>query len=92
MANCSYTCACMLSHQLCRSPCDPMDYSLPDSSAYDSPGKSTEASCHALLHSIFPTQESSLYISPVSPALQANSLSAEPPGKPIQTCMFPQVS
>ena len=28
--------------------CDPMDLSLPDSSPWDSPGKNTEVSCHAL--------------------------------------------
>ena len=39
--------------------CDPMDYSLPGSSAHgDSPGKNTGKGCHALLQGIFPTQGS----------------------------------
>ena len=45
--------------QLCPTLCDPMDYSLPGSSAPgDSPGKNTEVGCRALLQGIFPTQES----------------------------------
>ena len=39
--------------------CEPMDYSLPDSSVHgDSPGKNTGVGCHALLQGIFPTQGS----------------------------------
>jgi len=34
--------------------------------------------CHFLLQGIFPTQG----VNPGSPALQADSLSSEPPGKP----------
>ena len=42
--------------QLCLTLCDPMDCS---SSVYrDSPGKTTEVGCHALLQEIFPTQRS----------------------------------
>ena len=37
---------------------DPMDCSPPGSSVHgDSPGKNTEAGCHALLQGIFPTQD-----------------------------------
>ena len=57
-----------------------MDCSLPGSSVYgDSPGKNTEMGCHALLQGIFPTQG----LEPRSPALQADSLQSEPPGKPL---------
>ena len=64
--------------QLCLTLCDPMDSSLPDSSVHgDSPGKNTGVSFHALLQGIFPG------IKPRSPALQADSLPSEPPGKPI---------
>ena len=39
--------------------CNPMDCSLPGSSAHrDSPGKNTEVGCHFLLQGIFPTQVS----------------------------------
>ena len=41
--------------------CHPMDCSPPGSSVHgDSPGKNTGLGCHALLHEIFPTQESNL--------------------------------
>ena len=43
----------------CLRLCDPMDFSLPGSSARgDSPGKNTGKGCHALLQGIFPTQGS----------------------------------
>ena len=42
---------------------------------WDSPGKNTGAGCHSLLQGMFPRPE------PWSPALQADSLSSEPPGK-----------
>ena len=36
--------------QSCLTPCDPMDYSPPDSPVHgDSPGKNTGVGCHALL-------------------------------------------
>ena len=38
--------------------CDPMDYSLPDSSVWDSPGESTGVGCHFLLQVSFLTQGS----------------------------------
>ena len=34
-------CVCVLVARSCPTLCDPMDCSLPDSSAWDSPGKST---------------------------------------------------
>ena len=47
--------------QSCPTLCDPMDYSLPDSSPpWDSPGKSTGVGCHFLFQGIFPTQGSNL--------------------------------
>ena len=45
---------------------------------WESPGQNTGVSCHFLLQGIFPTQ-----IEPKSPALQADSLPSEPPGKPL---------
>ena len=44
------------------------------------PGKNTGAGCHFLLQGIFPNQESNP-MSPMSPALQADSLPAEPSGQ-----------
>ena len=43
----------------------------------NSPDKRTRVSCHSLLQGIFPPG-----IEPDSPALQADSLLPEPPGKP----------
>ena len=49
-------CVCLVA-QLCPTPCNPMDYSLPDSSVRgDSPGKNTGVGSPALLQGIFPTQ------------------------------------
>ena len=48
---------------------------------WNSPGKSTGVGCHFLLQGIFPTQG----IEPRSPALQADALPSEPPGKPGTT-------
>ena len=63
--------------QLCPTLCNPMDCSPPGSSVHgDSPGKNTGVGCHALLHG---TSQ------PRSPALQADSLPSEPPGKPKNT-------
>ena len=52
---------------------------------WDFPGKNTGVSCHFLLEGIFQTQESntSLLCYMWSPALQADALLAEPPGKPF---------
>ena len=64
--------------QSCPTLCDPIDRSPPGSSVHrDSPGKNTEVGCHPLLQGIFPHPE----IEPRSPALQADSLPSEPPGK-----------
>ena len=62
--------------QLCLTLGDPMDSSPSDSSV---PGKNSEVGCHFLLQGIFPDPRIELG----SPALQAASLSSEPPGKPI---------
>ena len=43
--------------QSCLTLCNPMDYSLPGSSAHgDSAGKNTGVGCHSLFQGIFPTQ------------------------------------
>ena len=46
----------MLVTRLCLTLCDPMDYSLPGSCLWNSPGKNTGAGSHSFLHRIFPTQ------------------------------------
>ena len=52
-------CCVCLAAQLCPTPCDPVDYSLPDSSVHgDSSGKNTGWGCHAHLQRIFPNQGS----------------------------------
>ena len=57
-----------------------MDYSPPGSSVHgDSPGNNTGVGCHALLQGIFFNPGIELR----SPALQADSLTSEPPGKPF---------
>ena len=62
--------------QSCPTVCDPMDYSPPGSSVHgDSPGKTTEVGCHALLQGNLPNPG----IKPRSPALQKDSLPSEPP-------------
>ena len=73
-------CVCMCLAQSCPTLSDPMDCSPPGSSVHgDSPGKNTGAGCHALLQGPNPR------IEPRSPALQADSLPSEPPGKPMDT-------
>ena len=58
---------------------DPMDCSPPGSSVHgDSPGKNTGMCCHALLHGIFPTQESNSGLQHCRWILLPN----ESPGKP----------
>ena len=53
-----YPVLCLVT-QLCPTLCNPMDCSPPGSTVHgDSPGKKTGVGCHALLHSIFPTQGS----------------------------------
>ena len=63
-----------------------VDCCPPGSSVHgDSPGKNTGMGCLALLQGIFPTQGSNPGIEPRSPALRADSLTTEPPGKPKNT-------
>ena len=57
--------------------CDPMAY------PWNSPGQNTGVGNHSLFQGIFPTQG----LNPGLPALQADSLLAEPPGKPKNTGM-----
>ena len=73
-------CVCVLITQSCLTLCNPMDCSLPHSSC---PGKNTGVGCHALLQGIFPTQG----LNSGLPTLQADSLPAEPPGKPKDTAV-----
>ena len=49
----------------------------------NSPGQNTGVGSHSLLQGMFPTQG----LKPRSPALQADSLPAEPPGKPKNTAV-----
>ncbi|CAN0395296.1 unnamed protein product [Rangifer tarandus platyrhynchus] len=66
--------------QLCLPLCDPIDCSLPGSSALgDSPGKNPGVSYHALLQGIFPTQGSNPSLLHCKQIL----LPSEPLGKPI---------
>ena len=56
---CHLGCCAVLSHSLCLTLCDPMDYSLLGSSLYgDSLDKNTGVDYHALLQGVFPTQKS----------------------------------
>ena len=67
-----------LAAQFCLGLCDPMDSSLPCSSAHgDSPGKNTS-----------PGGFSDPGIKPGPPALQADSLPSESPGKPSNSIRF----
>ena len=68
--------------QSCLTFCDPMNCSPPGSSVHgDSPGKNTGVGNCSLLQRIFATQ----VCEPRSPALQADSLPAEPQEKPKNT-------
>ena len=55
--------------------CEPAKFFCP----WDSPGNSSGVGCHALPQGIFP------WIQPMFPALQADSLLFEPPGRPKDT-------
>ena len=59
--------------QSCLTLCDPVD-------CRNSPGQNTGVGSLSLLQGIFPTQRSN-----PGPTLQADSLPAEPPGKPKNT-------
>ena len=66
--------------------CDPIYCNPPGSSVLgDSPGENNGVGCHALLQGIFPTQGSNPGIKSRYPALKADSLPAEPQGKPKTT-------
>ena len=69
--------------QSCRTLCDPMDCSLPGSSVLgDSPDKNTEVAMP------FSRWSSRPRVEPTSPALQADSLLTEPPGKHNKTYLL----
>ena len=69
--------------QSCLTLHDPMDCSPPGSCVHGySPGKNTGEVCP------LPGDLPNLGIKPRSPALQADSLLSEPPGKPIHTVYF----
>ena len=55
-------------------------YQAPPSMGFFS-GKNTGVGCQFLLQWIFPTKGSNPWIEPGSPALQADTLPSEPPGK-----------
>ena len=81
MCVCVFEC---LVTQFCPTLCSLMDCSPPGSPVHgDSPGKNSGVGCHALLQGIFPAE-----IEHRSPALQADSLLSEPPGKPIISTLF----
>ena len=66
---------------MCPTLCDPMDWSLPGFSVHGIfQARILEYNCHFLLQDIFPTQGSNPCL--LSPALQADSLLSELPGKP----------
>ena len=65
--------------QLCLTLGDPMDFSPPGSSVH---GINTGVGCHALLEGIFPTQGLNLCLLSLL-HWQADSVSTEPPGKPL---------
>ena len=65
--------------QSCLTLCDPMDYlSARLLCPWNSPGENTGVGCHALLQGNRPDPG----IKSRSPAMQADSLPSEPPGKP----------
>ena len=76
------TCVHAKSLQSCPTLCDPMDCSPPGSSIHGVlQAKNTGVGCHVLLQGTFPNRG----IEPRSPALQVDSLPAEPQGKPKNT-------
>ena len=71
-------CVLCLFPQSCSTLCNTMDCSPPGSSVHgNSPGKNTAVGCHALLQGDLPNPG----IKPRSPALQADSFPAVPPGR-----------
>ena len=65
--------------QSCPTLCDPMDYSPSGSSYHGDSVGITGVGCHALLQGNLPNSG----IKPRSPTLQADSLTSEPSGKPM---------
>ena len=85
--------------QLCPTLCDTRDYSPPGPSVHGIfPSKNTGVDCHVLLHVIFPIRGSKLPdpgiepMSPVSPALQADSLLLRHLGSPSLTSILIAIS
>ena len=71
--------------QSCLDSCNPMDLQPARLlCAWDSPGKNTEVDFHALLQGDLPGPG----IKPISPALQVDSLTTEPLGKPTKFIGF----
>ena len=58
-------------------------HDLPDSSAWDSPGKNTALGCHFLLQGIFLSQRSNSCLLQVS-CIAGRFFTTEPPGKPFK--------
>ena len=69
---------CVLVAQLCQTLCDPMNYSLPGSSVHGI----LQARILEWVAISFSRGSSQPGINSGSPALQADSLQSEPPGKP----------
>ena len=79
--------SCCSVAQLCLTLCDPMDYSPPGSSVHgDSPGKNYWSGLPCPPPGDLPNPG----IEPMSPALQADSLPSEPPGKPTNMMILPK--
>ena len=69
----------LFSHSVVSDSATPRTYS-----PWDSPGQNTGVGSLSLLQGIFPTQGSNPGLQPRSPTLQADSLPAEPQGKPLR--------
>ena len=74
----THACVCQAASAV--SDSDPMDYSLPGSCPWDSPGKNAGVGGHDLLQEIFPTLGSNLHLLCLL-HWQADSLPLAPPGK-----------
>ena len=74
-------CVCVLVVQSCPTLCDPIDCSQPGSSLspWNFSGKNTGVGCHSLLQDL---PDPGIELG--SPALQADSLPSEPPGKHVK--------
>ena len=79
---CVCVCVCVLAAHSCLTLCNPMDCSPPDSSVYGI------LQARILGGVPFPSEGDlpNPGIKPRSPALQADSLPSEPPGKPLVGC------